>query len=85
MTRAHNLTSEVFDIYELTDDTIVENEEKIRAHAMFTLHSPVQRVVNNLGLQGIFRTPGSGNTAIVGSPDFSWIINAPNIPHQSSS
>jgi hypothetical protein len=45
------------------------------------LHTPVQEVVNKLGLQGTFRTPGSGNTAIVGSPDFSWIIDALNIPH----
>ncbi len=60
-----NLMYEPFNIYGLTNDTIVESEEKIRAHAKFALHSPVQRVVNKLGLQGAFRTPSSGNAVIV--------------------
>ncbi len=77
----HDLTSKVFDIDGWTGNTIVESEEKIRAHAIFALHTPVESVVNKLGLQGTFRTPGSGNTAIVGSPDFSWIIDELNIPH----
>ena len=78
---SHGLTTKAFDIDGLTNDTIVESEEKVRAHAMFTLHTPVERVVNKLGLPGAFRTPASGNTAIVGSPDFSWIIDVLNIPH----
>lgn len=80
-TASHDLTSEAFDIPGFTCDTIVECEEMIRAHAVCALHTPVAKVVNKLGLKGKFRAPASGNTSIVGSPDFSWIIDPLNIPH----
>ena len=53
----------------------MENEEAIRAHAIYALHCPVEEVLNKLGVTGSFYLSGGGNTAIVGSPDFSWIMD----------
>jgi hypothetical protein len=52
----------------------VENESKIHSHAQYALHEPVEQVVNRLEVRGRFVSPGSGNTAIIGDPDFSWIM-----------
>ena len=76
-----DLSSEPFHIRGLTENTFVEGEEKIRAHAIYALHRPVERVVTKLGLEGAFLNPGSGNTAIVGSPNFSWITDPVKKPH----
>jgi hypothetical protein len=54
----------------------VENEETIRAHAMFALHEPVTEVANSLGVNGNFYTPSGGNAAIIGAPDFSWVVDS---------
>jgi len=51
----------------------VANEEKIRAHATYALHTPVQDVLEKLGVNGDFALLGGGNVAVVGDPDFSWI------------
>ncbi|KIM83425.1 hypothetical protein PILCRDRAFT_69679 [Piloderma croceum F 1598] len=72
--RAH-LHSTPFSINAWTDTSFVENEEKLRAHAIFALHAPVQKVLEILGVNGWFTLPGGGNIAIVGDPDFSWIMS----------
>jgi hypothetical protein len=77
--RAH-LHSTPFPINAWTDTSFVENEEKIRAHAIFALHAPVQKVLEILGVNGWFALPGGGNVAIVGDPDFSWVTSATQ-PH----
>jgi hypothetical protein len=51
----------------------VENEERIRSHASVALHEPVEDVVNMLGAKGRFVTASS---AIIGAPDFSWIVGS---------
>ena len=53
----------------------VKTEEKIRAHAMVELHERVEEVVNKLGVVGYFDEPGGGNAAIIGDPDFSWVMD----------
>jgi hypothetical protein len=58
----------------------MENEEKLRAHAVFALHNPVEEVLDKLGVKGIFTMPGGGNAAIVGDPDFSWVTNTQSHP-----
>lgn len=45
-------------------ERVVANEE---------LHEPVAEVLKILEVQGEFALPGSGNVAIVGDPDFSWV------------
>ena len=42
---------------------------------MGALHDPVEEVLNMLEVEGGFDFPGSGNTAIVGDPDFSWVTS----------
>ena len=73
--------SELFDIYGLIDNIIIESEEKICTHTIFILYTLVQRIVNKLGLQETFCILGSRNTVIMESPDFSWITDTLNIPH----
>src|ERR1700722_17590547 len=51
----------------------VANEEDLRAQANVALHEAVEDVIQFLGLHGNFRTPGHGNTAVIGDPDYSWI------------
>ena len=70
-----NLSSAPFTIDAPKRTRIVKNEEAIRAHASYTLHSPVEEVLNMLGVTGSFELSGGGNIAIVGSPDFSWIMD----------
>jgi hypothetical protein len=53
----------------------VENEEKIRTHATVALHEAVEKVLAKLGVNGWFALPGGGNVAMVGDPDFSWIMS----------
>jgi hypothetical protein len=53
----------------------VSSEEEIRGHAMSALHAPVQDVMAKLGVQGRFTVPGGGNSAVVGDPDFSWVMS----------
>jgi hypothetical protein len=52
----------------------VKTEEKIRAHAMVELHEGVEEVVNMFGVVGSFDEPGGGDAAIIGDPDFSWVM-----------
>ena len=71
-----NLTSATLTIEEpFRKTTYAENEEKIRAHAIYALHDPVTQVANMLGVEGRFLIPGCGNTAIIGAPDFSWVVD----------
>lgn len=67
------LSSTPFNIQFLTSGVFVENEEKIRAHAIYALHEPVQAVLRRLEVNGSFILPDSGYVGIVGDPDFSWI------------
>jgi hypothetical protein len=78
-TRA-NLPSTPFIVEAPTKTTIVENEEKLRAHAVFALHNLVEEVLDKLGVKGMFTMPGGGNAAIVGDPDFSWVANRQSHP-----
>ena len=59
----------------------MSNEESLHSYAAFALHTPVQKVLQKLGVNGSFVLPGSGlNFAIVGSPDFLWIASEEH-PH----
>ena len=79
-THAHLLPTP-FDINSWTQDMVVENEESIRSHARFALHNAVEVVLRRLGVEGRFTMPGGGNTAIVGDPDFSWVMALGEQPH----
>lgn len=78
---APNADNTPFEIEASKRTRIVKNEEGIRAHAIVTLHEPVEQVVKMLGVTGSFELSGGGNTAIVGSPDFSWIMDSKDQPH----
>jgi hypothetical protein len=41
---------------------------------MTALHAPVRAVLAMLGVEGRFTAPGGGNSAIIGDPDFSWVM-----------
>jgi hypothetical protein len=69
----HSSTS--FHVSAWTGPEFVANEEDIRSCAKFMLHRPVKEVLEKLGINGEFESPGGGNRAIVGSPDFSWITS----------
>ena len=45
-----------------TGTTFVTNEEAIRAHAMFALHTMVQNLMQRFGIDGYFEMPSSGYT-----------------------
>ena len=79
-TACADLSSTPFHIDARTKTSFVENEEDLRAHARFALHELVEMVLEKLGVKGWFTVPGSGNVAIVGAPDFSWIMS-PTQPH----
>jgi hypothetical protein len=51
----------------------IDCEEGLRSHADGELHEAVRGVLGALGIPGCFKLPSSGNIAIVGEPDFSWI------------
>jgi hypothetical protein len=70
-----NLSSAPFPIGAWTDAEFVNSEESLRSFANFALHKPVQKVLEKLGVNGWFTPPGGGNVAIVGDPDFSWIMS----------
>ena len=53
----------------------MKSEEKLRAHAGFALHEPVEDVLKLLGVVGSFDEPGYGNPALIGDPDYSWIMS----------
>jgi len=53
----------------------------IQFHAMVALLRPAADVLRRLGVNGRFVTPGGGNCAIVGDPDFSWIMSSVSQPH----
>ena len=72
-TKSANLSPAPFPIPLTPKKRVVENEEGLRCHAMVELHEPVLEVLNMLGVHGQFVLPGSGNVAIVGNPDISWI------------
>jgi hypothetical protein len=74
-TDSTHLSSTSFHISAWTGPTFVANEERIRGCAMFMLHQPVEEVLEKLGINGEFESPASRNRAIVGSPDFSWIVS----------
>ena len=75
-----HLSSTPFHIDAWTDTEFVENEESLRSFANFALHKPVQKVLEKLGVNGWFASPGGGNVAILGDPDFSWIMSTAQ-PH----
>jgi len=77
----HGSSSDSFSISGLSEDSIIENEEALRAHVKYALHIPVEKVAKELGLQGSFRFSGSGNIAIVGGPDFCWVVDVLKKPH----
>jgi hypothetical protein len=79
-TASSHLSSTSFYVGAWTGSKFVANEEVIRSCAMFMLHQPVEEVLGKLGINGEFELPASGNHAIVGSPDFSWIAS-PGQPH----
>lgn len=58
----------------------VTNEEDLRAHAKYQMHVPVEEVSKMLGLKGGFIPAGAGDVAMMGDPDFSWIMG-PEQPH----
>ena len=72
-TKRANLSPAPFPIPLLPKERVVANEEGLRSHAMVELHEPVVEVLKVLGVQGEFVLPGSGNVAIIGDPDFSWV------------
>jgi hypothetical protein len=72
-TRA-NLPSTPFTLNVSTKTRCVENEYKIQLHATVALHEGVEQVLGMLGVNGWFALPDGGNAAIVGDPDFSWIM-----------
>jgi hypothetical protein len=76
-TTRKSLTCAAFNVSGWTDpeDLVVTNEETIRAHAAYALHIPVQNVARKLGIQGKFVSPGSGNSSVIGAPDFSWVMS----------
>ncbi|KAF8345189.1 hypothetical protein F5887DRAFT_1061817 [Amanita rubescens] len=80
-TDSAHLSSTPFHIGAFTDPESVANEESIRAYAKFALHKPVREVLQKLGVNGDFESPGGGNPVIVGSPDFSWIVSPECPPH----
>lgn len=57
----------------ISEQTLLSNEEGLRAHVFLELNPAVKGVVNKLGVQGRFDLPGAGNVTVVGNPDFSWI------------
>ena len=79
-THAHLLPTP-FDISGWTLDTVVENEQRIHTHATVALHVPAEVVLRRLGVNGRFAMPGGGNSAIVGDPDFSWVMSPGVQPH----
>jgi hypothetical protein len=79
-THAHLLPTP-FDINGWTWDTVVENEPRIHFHATGALHVPAEAVLKKLGVNGRFAMPGGGNSAIVGDPDFSWVMSPGAQPH----
>ena len=57
--------------------TKVQSEERLRSHANLELHAAVKEVVEELGIDGFFTLPGSGNITLVGEPDFLWVSGDP--------
>jgi len=54
--------------------TNVATEEELRAHITYDLNSAVKSVLAAFKIKGRFvLSPASGNVAIVGEPDFSWV------------
>ncbi|KAK2465075.1 hypothetical protein APHAL10511_002883 [Amanita phalloides] len=79
--RLPHLHSTPFTLRIVTDARLVENEEMLRAHAIFALHDAVEQVLARLGVNGRFALPGGGKIAIVGDPDFSWITRSTGWQH----
>jgi hypothetical protein len=63
----------------VAESSVVQSEEGLRCHAHVELHAAVWGVARALGVQGFFALPSSGNIAIVGEPDFSWISGGPRL------
>jgi hypothetical protein len=68
------LSSAPFKIGNTPRRRVVKSEEKLRGHAAFALHEPVEDVLKVVGVVGSFDESGSGNPALIGDPDFSWIM-----------
>ncbi|KIM35406.1 hypothetical protein M413DRAFT_20768 [Hebeloma cylindrosporum] len=64
-----------FDVETFTGTIRVGEEEGIRAHAMVSLHVIVANIMGMFGTEGYFVLPDSGNLAVVGAPDASWMSN----------
>ncbi len=60
---------------------ILESEESLRSYATYTLHKPVEKVLEKLGVNGRFRL-STCNIGILGAPDFSWTMNGQPHPKQ---
>lgn len=74
-THANLPFSTPFTINVLQKPRLVANEEMIRSHAVVSLDEAVEEVVRKLRVTGWFIPPGSGNIAIIGDPDYSWIMS----------
>ena len=68
-----------FDIGGLTRTRFVANEKGLHTYVTFALHEPVEEVLKKVGVNGEF-APSGGNVAIVGDPDFSWVMRGAR-PH----
>ncbi|KAF8334413.1 hypothetical protein F5887DRAFT_1256654 [Amanita rubescens] len=68
-----------FDIGGLTRTRFVANEKRLHTYVTFALHEPVEEVLKKLGVNGEF-APSGGNVAIIGDPDFSWVVRVAQ-PH----
>lgn len=56
-----------------TKQRVVDNEEAVRHEAIVQLHNLVEDVLSILGIQGRLALSVSGNSQIIGEPDFSWL------------
>jgi hypothetical protein len=69
------LSSAPFTIGSLPRTRVVKSKEKLREHAGFALHEPVEDVLKLLGVVGSFDELGCGNPTLIGDPDYSWIMS----------
>jgi hypothetical protein len=79
-TRA-NLPPTPFDISNYPRTTFVDSEASIHTHADVALHDAVGAVMKMLGVNGRFAHSGCGSIALLGAPDFSWVVGSAVQPH----
>ena len=74
-----NISPIPFHIDALTTASFVVNEENLRGFVSYALLTPVEAVLRRLGVNGWLARAASA--AIVGSPDFSWVVEGPGVQH----